>query len=310
MSDKGLGIRCPEHGGLLRTPAGEGARDPDCCERDPPAGCFLLSPCWPYQDHNCTKYGNCCFSDECCLSVSVNASNLVNTHDPQDGDCCIAHGWVTGAAGTGGSNDCDGPSYSGWGSGSICADCPGDYDEDYGTGAILSVSYGDHFGVGSSAWEVFGMGDDSTEAWYAAYGRGSSSCCPSGEQITLSQYGVSWSGTVTVTITLSNNDCCKDDNGWCQETEGENTCPGGEMMDCDDDLSGRCPLGAPDVKVRNALGDYLGPADGGTGTGVISVDGKCYKIAPADDCDGAVTLSAGIVAGITEYSACWECCDT
>lgn len=276
-----------------------------CC--DP---CWTLTPCTQPDTHSCTKRDDCCFSDESCLTVVVNASSLAHTQPGED--CCTAHGFVTGISGCGGISNCDGPSYSKANSGTTCpASCTTDGDEGFGTSARIAISYADNDATGTLAWEAWAYGEDATEETPMAFGRGTSDCCVDEETIVLTaNQGISWTGSLSVTFSLIGNRCCMDDTDTCQKQDGLDVCDvNDDTMDCDDVDGKPCPSSAPVVKVTNDMRTWAHDSEGGSGTGFAKVDGICYAITLAADCAGAVTLGAGIIAGIEEVPQCSDCCN-
>lgn len=281
------------HAGLLKKKC--------CCT------CHLLTPCEPAFTHTCTRIDDCCFSDEACIEVSI-GSNTLSWDNPAGEFCCIIFGFVDVADDLGGTSDCSGPSYAKEVIGADCPDgtgeCATDGDRGLGTSGRLSIEWDDVFPFGGNHWIVRGFGEDATEVGEIAIGHGSSDCCPTNEEVVLSSTVEGMTGTLTITFSLTNNRCCYDDPN-CDEQVGEDDCDGGiATEECDGSEDSPCPVDAPEVKVFEDLSEYT---VAGGGTGVIKVDGICYTVTEAANCDGAVSI-AEFIEGIEELEDCEVCC--
>jgi hypothetical protein len=274
-----------------------------CCE--PPGPCYLLTPCVPVIDHSCIECGNCCFSNELVFEATLDISGLSrnqfcseDVYDLVDEDAQIAADNVEDSVGALATGD------------------PGQWFFSDSGGATFNFDY--H--CDTDLWDVWISGGSAeVRIVLEAYGV-DAGCCLDEYEFTLTgtefsvfvvACGVSdepiWSGTATVTVSLTENRCCKTGSSpACDEQVGEDDCDGGDSTeDCDGSEDSPCPDDLEIVKVVDDLSEYL---VGNGGTGVIKAGGFCYEVEEAANCDGAVSLPEGVFESIEELEDCEMCC--
>jgi hypothetical protein len=106
---------------------------------------------------------------------------------------------------------------------------------------------------------------------------------------------VSTPGTYDFTVT--NNKCCY--------TRGTPPCFNTATDFCDGGRDGVCEGQAGSAVAARVANDLEQYTQAGGGTGVIKVDGICYKVNHAPSCEGAVLLDP--LPTITEHPTCDDC---